>query len=617
MSWNGVGVFNRIYSWVADKNANIDITASRMDTDTDDITSNGFGNCLTRDGQGAATANLPMNSFRHTGCGNGVALSDYATMGQMQAGSISWVAAGGAADAITAAYSPAITALVDGQLCFVRASAANASLTPTFAPNALTAHTITKLGGVALAIGDIAGAGAELILRYKLASTRWELLNPATVAGTTFWAGAAAGTGNAITVTDANFSTQDGYQLSFRATAPNSTATTIAVSGGSAIHILKDTTAGPVECTGTEIVTGNLVTLVYDASASKWHITAPLTLVGSAQLLASATGFTAALNLQLLATVGSNLLTVAVKGADGNDPSATNPVLVPIRDATAVNGNPVLLSITAALSINTNTTGATLGSSNSTAFRFWVGVFNNAGTPVLALRNCFASGSLYPLDDRNTQSSTAMSGTATAAGIWYTPNGTTLANKAVAVLGYVEYNATGLATAGTYNVAPQFVQLAGPNTPRPGYEIQRAYNFTGAVASGTTAMPNDDTIPQSAEGDQYMAQAITPTSAANVLEIRHVGNYAAGAVAYLSVALFQDSAADALAASYSQPVGVANSAWLMALEWVMRAQTASASTFKIRAGSTGGSTITFNGLAAGRKLGGSLASFLSVKEIMA
>ena len=39
MSWNGAGVFNRIYSWVADKNAGIDITASRMDTDTDDITS--------------------------------------------------------------------------------------------------------------------------------------------------------------------------------------------------------------------------------------------------------------------------------------------------------------------------------------------------------------------------------------------------------------------------------------------------------------------------------------------------------------------------------------------------------------------------------------------------
>lgn len=58
MPWNGSGVFNRIYSWVADKNGGLDIIASRMDTDTDDITSNGFGNCVTRDGQGQPNASL-------------------------------------------------------------------------------------------------------------------------------------------------------------------------------------------------------------------------------------------------------------------------------------------------------------------------------------------------------------------------------------------------------------------------------------------------------------------------------------------------------------------------------------------------------------------------------
>lgn len=83
MPWNGSGVFNRIYSWVADANAGLDISATRMDTDTDDITTSGFGNCLTRDGQGIATANLPMGGFRHTGASNGVAATDYATVGQV------------------------------------------------------------------------------------------------------------------------------------------------------------------------------------------------------------------------------------------------------------------------------------------------------------------------------------------------------------------------------------------------------------------------------------------------------------------------------------------------------------------------------------------------------
>lgn len=97
----------------------------------------------------------------------------------MQDGALNWVAAGGTADALTATYSPAHTALVDGMICWVRATAANATTTPTFAPDGLTAHAITKFGGSALAAGDIAGNLVEIILRYNLANTRWELLNPA------------------------------------------------------------------------------------------------------------------------------------------------------------------------------------------------------------------------------------------------------------------------------------------------------------------------------------------------------------------------------------------------------------------------------------------------------
>ena len=86
---------------------------------------------------------------------------------------------GGTADAITATYSPALTALVDGQLCFVRATLANATTTPTFNPSGLGAGTIVKGGGTALVPGDIRADGHELVLRYNLANTRWELLNVA------------------------------------------------------------------------------------------------------------------------------------------------------------------------------------------------------------------------------------------------------------------------------------------------------------------------------------------------------------------------------------------------------------------------------------------------------
>lgn len=94
-----------------------------------------------------------------------------------------WVVAGGSSDAITALFSPPITSLVDGQIVWFRASAANLTATPTFSPNGLTPHVITKLGGQALAPSDIVGALAEYAMRYNLANTRWELLSTAAATG--------------------------------------------------------------------------------------------------------------------------------------------------------------------------------------------------------------------------------------------------------------------------------------------------------------------------------------------------------------------------------------------------------------------------------------------------
>jgi len=177
MSFNGSGVFQRLYSWVNDAAGGIKIRADRMDNEMNGMAT-ALSTCITKDGQTTITANLPMAGFRHTGVGNGSARTDYASLGQVQDGNSNWVDGGGTADAITATYSPSITALIDGQLCFVRATAANATTAPTFSPSALTARTIVKNGGVALAVGDISGDGHQLILRYDLANTRWELLNP-------------------------------------------------------------------------------------------------------------------------------------------------------------------------------------------------------------------------------------------------------------------------------------------------------------------------------------------------------------------------------------------------------------------------------------------------------
>lgn len=83
--------------------------------------------------------------------------------------------AGGTADAITATYTPPLT-LTDKMVCAVVLGGVNTITNPTFAPDGLTAHTITKNGGLALVVGDLPGSLAVVILEYNLANTRWEIV---------------------------------------------------------------------------------------------------------------------------------------------------------------------------------------------------------------------------------------------------------------------------------------------------------------------------------------------------------------------------------------------------------------------------------------------------------
>lgn len=182
MSFNGSGVAV-INSTGQPVSASTLIEASVFNAFTADVATM-LSTAICKDGQTTVIADLPMATYRHTGVGNASARTDYAAAGQVQDGKLNWVDGGGTADAITATYSPVITELVDGQLCFVRATAANATTTPTFAPNGLTARTIVRNGGAALVAGAIVGDGHELILRYDLANTRWELLNSQPVIGT-------------------------------------------------------------------------------------------------------------------------------------------------------------------------------------------------------------------------------------------------------------------------------------------------------------------------------------------------------------------------------------------------------------------------------------------------
>ncbi|UCV02306.1 hypothetical protein [Dechloromonas denitrificans] len=89
--------------------------------------------------------------------------------------------AAGTADAITAAYTPVIAALANGMTLHFRATAANATTTPTFTPASpgIAPKTIVKGNNLPLTVADIAGAGFWATVRYDLTLDKWVLINPA------------------------------------------------------------------------------------------------------------------------------------------------------------------------------------------------------------------------------------------------------------------------------------------------------------------------------------------------------------------------------------------------------------------------------------------------------
>jgi len=152
----------------------------------------------------------------------------------------------------------------------------------------------------------------------------------------------------------------------------------------------------------------------------------------------------------------------------------------------------------------------------------------------------------------------------------------------------------------------------------PGSVIQVASYQTGAVATGTTLMPYDDTIPQITEGDQYMTLAITPLSATSKLFVQVVAYISHTSVnTTFQMALFQDSTANALATGSMYPGGAASTMELMTFNYWMTSGTTSSTTFRVRVGSNQAGTTTFNGTVGGRLFGGTFSSSITITEVAA
>lgn len=187
--FNGSGTFSRLFNWLNDFNNGINIDPTRMDSDTTDI-ANGLSDCVTRDGQSPATANLPMGGFKHTGVADAALQSQYASAGQVQNGSLIWGGTASGTNTITFNITPTPAAYATGQrFAFIIANTNSGAVTVNI--SSLGAKSLTKYGTSALVSGDIV-AGQICVIQYD--GTEFQLSSPANPATTISVADGAAAT---------------------------------------------------------------------------------------------------------------------------------------------------------------------------------------------------------------------------------------------------------------------------------------------------------------------------------------------------------------------------------------------------------------------------------------
>jgi len=145
-----------------------------------------------------------------------------------------------------------------------------------------------------------------------------------------------------------------------------------------------------------------------------------------------------------------------------------------------------------------------------------------------------------------------------------------------------------------------------------GDEVQSVITSDPNLATGTTAIPWDNTTPQNTEGDQYITVAITPTKSTNKLIIEGLVWVSPSIDVIGGAVLFQDSTANCLKAFPNYTGGTTVAPAVIYHE--MTAGTISSTTFKIRAGHTSGTT-TFNGRTSAGYWNLAIGSHLRVREI--
>jgi hypothetical protein len=213
---------------------------------------------------------------------------------------------------------------------------------------------------------------------------------------------------------------------------------------------------------------------------------------------------TAADNVGISCSVAASALTIALKGADGNDASSTNPIDIVFRNATAATGTALTRSVTAALSM-TVSSGSTLGHASSTTHYMYVYALDNSGTVELAV-------SSVAYDEGTIVSTTAEGGAGAADSNRLIYSTTARANVPIRMIARLK---SSQATAGTWASVPTEISF-------PPFDIP-AVSLNYGQSSGTT-IANDSTTTIKYDSKSYDTHNAYNTST-GVFTVPKAGKY--------------------------------------------------------------------------------------------
>lgn len=367
--------------------------------------------------------------------------------------------------------------------------------------------------------------GTNKITGVSNATTRTDGLNLGQFQDGTALHAAASGTNTILlTLSPAITAYANGMKISFEGSGANTGAVTVNVNSVGAKDLL--------HVDGSALVADDISTgryeIIYDSSSDDFFLLSP-----ADSYLRSTSGQLSQIsepqNLSLAASVSGNHLTIEVKGNDGNDPSASNPVYIPFRDETLTNGNYDLIAITSALSILIED-GETLGHTEGATEPIYVYALNNAGTVELAVITNPAG-----IDPKSLQSTTALSAAADSQTILYSTTART--SDPVTRLGFLEVELDdAVSGSGNWDTAPTLINL-GQNLSNQASIAPRVLlhdsDLVSAISNQAT-VDIDDVFTSAYDLYEIELDNLSPTTANQVLFLRlgSGSTYESGAAAY-------------------------------------------------------------------------------------